>query len=141
MWNEHFYMYIQQLRFVRSWDNHCVYGKKVGDNFIYVVLYFNETLLVRNDMELKLQLSSKFSMKHLIAANRIPRMEIKRDHVSRRLLLSQKKYVETILKSFNMQDNIPVKVHILVEFNLCIEQCPKTNEGIEYMLCVLILVF
>ena len=88
MWNEHFYMYIQQLRFVRSWANNCVYGKNVGDNFIYVVLYFNETLLVRNDMDLKLQLSSKFCMKDLIAADRIPRMEIQRDRVSRRLLLS-----------------------------------------------------
>ena len=69
MWNEHFYMYIQQLRFVRSWDNHCVYGKKVGGHFIYVVLYVNEFFLVENDMELKLQLSPKFAMKDLIVGN------------------------------------------------------------------------
>eukprot|EP00253_Pinus_taeda_P006297 PITA_06297 len=70
-------------------------------------------LLVGNDKEiipdLKTQLSSKFDMKDLGAANYILGMEIKRDRAKRKLWLNQRKYVETILQRFNMQDSKPVK--------------------------------
>eukprot|EP00253_Pinus_taeda_P024883 PITA_24883 len=71
-------------------------------------------LLVGNDKEiiqdLKTQLSSKFDMKDLGAANYILGMEIKRDRAKRKLWLNQRKYVETILQRFNMQDSKPVYV-------------------------------
>jgi hypothetical protein len=58
-------------------------------------------LLVGNNMdvikEVKSQLSSKFDMKDLGAANFILGMEIKRDRANRKLWLNQRKYVETIL--------------------------------------------
>ena len=52
MWYQKFGMYIEELGFVRSWDDHYVYSKKVNNNFIYVVLYVDNMLLVRNNMEL-----------------------------------------------------------------------------------------
>jgi hypothetical protein len=71
---------------VRSRDNHYVYSKKVGNQFIYVVLYVDDMLLVGNNMdvikEVKSQLSSKFDMKDLGAANFILGMEIKRDRAN-----------------------------------------------------------
>eukprot|EP00253_Pinus_taeda_P031107 PITA_31107 len=77
-------------------------------------------LLVGNDKEiiqdLKTQLSSKFDMKDLGAANYILGMEIQRDRAKRKLWLNQRKYVETILQRFNMQDNKPVKVPIPVDW-------------------------
>lgn len=47
--------------------------------------------------ELKGQLSSIFDMKDLGAAKYILGMEINKDRVNRKLWLSQKKYVNTIL--------------------------------------------
>ena len=68
---------------MRSQDNHYVYSKKVDDHSIYVVLYFNDMLLVGNNMDLikevKSQLSSKFDMKYIGVAYFILGMEIKRD--------------------------------------------------------------
>ena len=61
-------------------------------------------------------------MKDLGAANYILGMEIKRDRAKRKLVLNQRKYVETILQSFNMQDSKLVKVPILVGVNLSVEQ-------------------
>eukprot|EP00253_Pinus_taeda_P028555 PITA_28555 len=94
-------------------------------------------LLVGNDKEiiqdLKTQLSSKFDMKDLGAANYILGMEIKRDRAKRKLWLNQRKYVETILQRFNMQDSKPVKVPIPVGVRLSAEQCPKTQEEEEDM--------
>jgi len=75
-------------------------------------------------------------MKHPGVASYILGMEIKRDWTKRKLWLKQRKYVETILQRFNMQDSKPVKVPILVGVKLSVEQCSKTQEEEEDMSCV-----
>eukprot|EP00253_Pinus_taeda_P025131 PITA_25131 len=75
-------------------------------------------------------------MKDLGAANYIFGMEIKRYRAKRKLWLNQRKYVETILQRFNMQDSKPVKVPIPVGVKLSVEKCPKTQEEEEDMSCV-----
>ena len=73
-----------------------------------------DAILIGNDktiiQDLKTQLFSKFDMKDLSAANYILGMEIKRDREKRKLQLNQRKYVETILQRFNMQDSKLVNV-------------------------------
>ena len=137
MWYQNFNMYIQELGFMSSWANHCVYNQKVSDYFIYVVLYVNDMLLVENNMDLikevKLQLFSKFDMKNLGTTHFILRMDIKRDRADTRLQLNQSKYVETIPNHFNMQGCKLVKVSIRMGVRLVVEQCPKTHEEIECM--------
>ena len=82
-------------------------------------------LLVGNNMdiikEVKMQLSSKFDMKDLGAASLILGMEIKRNSAYRKLWLNQRKYIETILHRFNMQECKPVKVPIPVGVRLSAE--------------------
>jgi hypothetical protein len=67
------YKYILGLGIVRSRVDHYVYSKKVGNHFIYVVLYVDDMLLVGNNMdvikEVKSQLSSKFDMKDFDVTN------------------------------------------------------------------------
>jgi hypothetical protein len=137
MWYQKFDTYILELRFVRSRADHCVYSKQVGNHFIYVVLYVDDMLLVGNNMdvikEVKSQLSSKFDMKDLGAANFILGMEIKRDRANKKLWLNQRKYVETILQRFNMHGSKPVKVPIPIGVKLSADQCPKTQEEEEGM--------
>ena len=106
MWYQKFDTFIQGLGFTRSKADHCVYFKLIDDRVIYLVLYVDDMLLVGNDKEiiqdLKTQLSSKFNMKDLGAANYILGMEMKRDQEKRKLWLNQRKYVETIFQRFNM---------------------------------------
>jgi hypothetical protein len=78
--------------------------------------------------DVKTQFSSKFDMKDLSALNFILGMEIKRDWKKRKLWLNQRKYVETILQRFNMQECKPIKVHISIGVKLYVGQCPKTHE-------------
>ena len=122
---------------MRSNVDHCVYYKQVGNDFIYVVLYVDDMLLVGNNMdvikEVKMQLSSKFDMKDLGAASLILGMEIKRNRADRKLWLNQRKYIETILHRFNMQECKPVKVPIPVGVRVSVEQFPKTQEEEEDM--------
>ena len=101
MWYQKFDTYILGLGFLRSKVDHYVYCKQVSNHFIYVVLYVDEMFLVRNNIhlinEVKLQLSSKFNIKDLGATNLILEMKIKRDNIDRKLYLSQRKYIDTIL--------------------------------------------
>eukprot|EP00253_Pinus_taeda_P028595 PITA_28595 len=112
--------------------DHCVHFKLIGDHVINLVLYVDYMLLVGSDKEiildLKTQLSSKFNMKDLGAANYILGMEIKRDRERRKLWLNKRKYVETIL-----QDSKPVKVPIPVGVRLSVEKCFETQEEEEDM--------
>eukprot|EP00253_Pinus_taeda_P016724 PITA_16724 len=88
-------------------------------------------LLVGNDKEiiqdLKTQLSSKFDMKDLGAANNTLGIEIKRDRAKRKLWLNQRKYVDTILQRFNMQDSKPVNVPIPVDWAGDLDQRRSTS--------------
>ena len=72
-------------------------------------------------------------MKDISASNLILGMETKRDRNKRKLWLNQRKYVETILQRFNMQECKPVKVPIHVGVNLSTDQFPKTHEEEEDM--------
>jgi len=73
MWYQKFDTFIQGLSFTRSKLDHCVYFKLICDHVIYLVLYVDDMLLVRNDKEIiqdfKTQLSSKFDMKYLGVVN------------------------------------------------------------------------
>jgi hypothetical protein len=88
MWYQNFDTYILSLGSVRSNVDHCVYLKEEGIHFIYSVLYVDDMLLVRSNMdtikEVKKRLFSKFDMKDLGATNFILGMEIKRDREARK---------------------------------------------------------
>ena len=106
MWYQNPNIYILGLGFVRSNDNHYVYPNTVGNHFINILLYDDAMFLIGNNMnvikKVKSHISSKFDMKDLGATNFILYMEIKRDHVNRKLWLNHKTYVEMILQRFNM---------------------------------------
>jgi hypothetical protein len=107
-----------------------VYFKLVDDRLIYLVLYVYDMLLIRNNKEIiqdvKTQLSPKFDMKYIGATNFILVVEIKRNQENRKIWLNYRKYVESILQRFNMQECNPIKVPILVGVKLSSNQCPKT---------------
>jgi hypothetical protein len=66
-----------------------VYFKLISDRLIYLILYVDDMLLIRNDKEIiqvvKTQLSFKLDMKDIGTANFILGMKIKRDHEYRKL--------------------------------------------------------
>jgi hypothetical protein len=92
MWYQNFDTCILILGFVRSKVENCIYSKEEGGHFIYVALYVDDILLIRNNMdtikEVNKELSSKFDMKDLGAMNFILGMEIKRDQAARKIWLN-----------------------------------------------------
>jgi len=51
MWYQKFDTYILGLGFLIGKVDHYVYCKQVGENFVYVVLYVDDMLLVGKNME------------------------------------------------------------------------------------------
>ena len=107
-----------------------MYFKKTAYQFIYVVLYFNDMLLTRNNKEIikyvQDPLSSNFDMKYFGAKKERMGMEIKRDQTNRKLWLNKEKYNETMLKRFNMKKHKLTKLPIYVGENSSPHKCLKT---------------
>lgn len=99
--------------------------KRFGDDeFIILLLYVDDMLLVGKDVgkinKFKRDLSKSFYMKDLGIARTILGIEIKRDIKSRKLWLSQERYIEQEIERFNMkyskQVGTPFVGHSQVEF-------------------------
>jgi hypothetical protein len=94
MWYQKIDTYMLGLHFTGRKEDQCVYFKLIGDHLIYLVLYVDDMLLIGNNKEIiqdvKTQLSSKFDMRDLGAANFILGMEIKRDRKHENLVKSEK---------------------------------------------------
>jgi len=75
---------------------------------------------------LKRKLENSFAMKDLGAAKQILGMRITRDRKNCKLTLSQSKYIENVLKRFNMQNAKLVSIPLASHFKLSKEACPKT---------------
>jgi len=84
--------FMVSINFSYYYDN-CVYFKELSSGeFIYLLLYVDDMLIVASNIEeivrLKEQLGSVFEMKDLGATKRILGMEISRDRPSRKIFLS-----------------------------------------------------
>ena len=96
------------MDFVESVVDQCIYLKVNRSKFIFLVLYEDDILLARSDLGLlhdtKFFLSQNFDMKDMGEASYVIGIEIHRDRSLRTSRLSQKAYIEKVLKRFNMQN-------------------------------------
>ena len=117
----------------RSSSDHCVYIKRFsGDDFIIMLLYVDDMLIVGKNVsriaELKKKLSKSFAMKYLGPAEQILGMRIERDRSSNKLYLSQEKYIEKVLRKFRMDNAKAMSCPLAAHFKLSTKQCPTTDE-------------
>ncbi|KAL0282717.1 UNVERIFIED_CONTAM: Copia protein [Sesamum radiatum] len=82
-WNIHFDEVIRGYDFVKNDLDPCVYNKVTGSYVLFLVLYVDDILLIRNDTKMlgdtKAWLSTQFSMKDLGEASYILGIKIFRD--------------------------------------------------------------
>ena len=124
--------------FKRSGFDSCVYFKRCNDeSLLYLLLYVNDMLIEAKSKEeiitLKAQLNNEFEMKDLGSAKKILGMEILRDGVADRLSLSQKVYIEKVLRRFNMHNAKPITTPLATHFRLSSTLCPQSDEEVDYM--------
>ena len=104
---------------------------------MYLLLYVNDMLIAAKSKEeiiiVKEQLNSEFKMNDLGATKKILGMEILRDIVAGRLSLSQKGYIEKVLRRFNMLNAKLVTTPLAAHFKLSSALCPQLDEEVDYM--------
>jgi hypothetical protein len=97
---------IKKLGLIENILDNCIYIKIKGSSFIILVLYVDDILLASSDKSLlhetKGFLSLNFDMKDLRDASYVLGIEIHRDRSKGALGLSQKAYIEKVLKRYNM---------------------------------------
>jgi hypothetical protein len=99
---------IKKFGFVENQVDNCVYIKIKGSMFIILILYVDNILLASSDKNLlhetKGFLSSNFDMKDLGDASYVLGIKIHRDRTKGVLGLSQKAYIEKVLKRYNLHE-------------------------------------
>ena len=83
--------------------------KKVSESaVIFFVLYVDDILLIRNDIpmltSIKVWLSKEFAMKDLGEASYILGIKVYRDRSKKMIGLSQRMYIEEVLKRFSIKN-------------------------------------
>ena len=90
-------------------DEPYVYKKNSESAIIFLILYVDDMLLIENDIPMlqsvKTWLSQKFCMKDLGEASYILGSKIYRVRSNRMLGWSPSRYIDLVLKRFNMEES------------------------------------
>src|SRR4051812_10184749 len=136
-WNLRFDEVIKAFGFFQNVEEFCVYKKLSGNSVAFLVLYVDDILLIGNDTkllgEVKEYLNGQFSMKDLGEATYILGIKIYRDRPNRLLALSQRTYIEKILKRLSMDNSKRVLLPVIKGVKLSVTQCPTTAKEKEDM--------
>ncbi|KAJ8485617.1 hypothetical protein OPV22_018102 [Ensete ventricosum] len=136
-WYKKFDSFMIKNEYKRTTSDHCVYIKRFGENFIILLIYVDDIIILGKDMSmidrLKKDLSESFAMKDMGPAKQILGMQISRDIRKRKIWLSQEKYIENVLDRFSMGNTKPVDSPLAGHFKLCSYQSPSSDEEKEKM--------
>ena len=137
-WYKRFDAFVTAHGLTNSSYDSCVYFKKCDDgSILYLLLYVDDMLIAAKDMgeiqKVKDLLNSEFDMKDLGAAKKILGMEIIRDRKARKLYLSQRGYVQKVLRRFNMSEAKSVSTPFAPHFKLSSALSPSTQADFTYM--------
>jgi len=132
-----FHQVILSFGFEMNLVDDCVYHKFKGSKFIFLILYVDDILLATNDigilLETKKFLSKNFEMKDLGDASFVLGIQIHRDRSRGILGLSQRSYIDKVLKRFSMHECKSGDTPVDKGDKFSLNQCPKGILEIEEM--------
>ncbi|WVZ50512.1 hypothetical protein U9M48_001758 [Paspalum notatum var. saurae] len=99
----------RRFGFIKNVEEPCVHKKVSGTTLVFLVLYVDDILLIRNNIPMleavKDSLRKSFLMKDLGEAAYILGIKVYRDRSKHLIGLSQSTYNDKVLKWFNMHDS------------------------------------
>jgi hypothetical protein len=124
---------IRSFSFNENKVDNCIYAKFKGKDFTILVLYVDDILLTSSDKnmlyETKSFISTNFDMKDLGDASYVFGIEIHRDRTKGILGLSQKSYIDRVLKRYNMHKCSASLALVFKGDRLGTFQCPQNKYG------------
>jgi hypothetical protein len=131
---------VRNFGFKENEEDNCIYAKFKNGKFVFLILYVDDILLASSDIDLLLEtkkfLSSKFDMKDLGEASFVLGIEIHRERSKGVLGLSQKAYLEKVLKKYGMHASKPTPAPIVKGDSYGKVQCPRNQYEIDQMKAV-----
>ncbi|GJT98193.1 putative retrotransposon protein [Tanacetum coccineum] len=129
-WNKRFDVEIKKIGFTQNPDESYVYLKASRSSVAFLILYVDDILRMKNNVtmlqEVKSWLSKYFSMKDLGEATYILGIKIIRNRSKRLIALSQRAYLEKILKKFRMENSKKGYTPMMEKPDYKKSQCAKT---------------
>ena len=114
-----------------------MYHKFSGSKHTFLALYVDDILVATNNIgilhDTKIFLSKHFEMKDLGDASFVLGIKIHRDRSRGIMRLSQRNYIDKVLKRFGMQNSKPGDTPIAKGDKFNLSQYPKTNIEIKKM--------
>ncbi|GJV69852.1 retrovirus-related pol polyprotein from transposon TNT 1-94 [Tanacetum coccineum] len=136
-WYLKFHEVMSKFQFKKNAVDQCIYLKLSGSKFFILVLYVDDIILASNDLnmlyETKRFLSENFEMKDLGEASYVIGIEIYRDRSRGILGLSQRAYIDKILKKYSMQNCSPTVAPVVKGDKFGAYQCLKNKLEQEEM--------
>ena len=133
-WYECFDNYMENLKFIRSESDYCLYVKYENDEAIYLILFVDDLLICGKNKkkidEIKIKLSNKFAMKDLGEVKTYLGITIKYDYKNGEMTLDQKDYIESLANKYGIEN---AKLHYTpMEQNLSLEPSQSASNDIKY---------
>nr|KYP59970.1 Retrovirus-related Pol polyprotein from transposon TNT 1-94 [Cajanus cajan] len=131
-WYKKFESFMCDQGYKKTTSDHCVFVKKFSnDDFIILLLYVDDMLIVRKDVSridrLKKKLGESFAMKDMGAAKQILGIRIIRDREKWKLWLSQEQYIKRVLQRFQIENAKAVSTPFATHFKLSVKQSPSNK--------------
>jgi hypothetical protein len=105
-------MFFTHESFSRSQADQSLYVKQTGEYLLIVIIYVDDLIILANNVSilkwLKSKLEDEFEMSDLGELHYCLGVEFERNHANRTITMSQSKYIEEMLKRFNMEECKPI---------------------------------
>jgi hypothetical protein len=129
--------FFDNLGLQRTHADNCVYRLCKNEVVVIVAVYVDDLLILTNDLAtlggFKKELSNRFEMKDLGEVHFCLGIQVTRDRQKRTIRISQAKYIENVLKRFNMFDCKPIGTPLDANAKLSKNMSPTSVEEEEEM--------
>ena len=123
---------LAEIGFVRSAADPAVFYIRVGADVVVLAIHVDDTTITGSTAKLvnefKGRIDQKFKITDLGSISWLLGLAIERDRVARTLYISQRSYIESIIRRFNLEDAKPLTIPIDPNISLSKDHCAETEE-------------
>lgn len=136
-WNGTFHKFLVSYGFEQSIEDPCLYRLQRNNNVIYLCLFVDDGLVFSSSAGLLEQFMSKLSGEFQITSstpNVYVGMEIRRDRGKKTITVSQRGYIDRMLRRFGMHEANPLVTPSdpNVKLSLSMAACPEEEQRFPY---------
>ena len=111
-WYQRIDSFFTKEGFTRSQADHSLYIKQTGEYLLIVLIYVDDLIILASLLAklawLKAKLKEEFELSDLGELKYCLGVEFERDREARTITMNQSKYIEEVLKRFNMEECKPI---------------------------------